>query len=59
MGMALDSLDVSEGGTYVSLTPFHIGDARSDGGHDIHNLTSEKWSIHKKQTVVSYDQTIL
>ena len=36
--MALDSLDVSGGGTYVSLTPFHIdiGEAGSNGGHDIH-----------------------
>ena len=25
------SLDVSGGGTYLSLTPFHIGEARLDG----------------------------
>ena len=35
--MALDSLDVSGGGTYVSLTPFHIGEAGSDGGQTNNN----------------------
>ena len=37
MGVALVSLDVSGGGTYVSLTPFHIGEAGSDGGQTNNN----------------------
>ena len=35
--MALDSLDVSGGGIYVSLTPFHIGEAGSDGDQTNNN----------------------
>ena len=35
--MVLDSLDVSGGGTYVSLTPFYIGEAGSDGAQTNNN----------------------
>ena len=40
MGVALVSLDVSGGGTYISLTPFHLGEAGSNGDQTNNNKVS-------------------
>ena len=45
MGVALVSLDVSGSGTYVSLTPFHIGEAGSDGGQANNNNSNNNNTV--------------
>ena len=50
--MALDSLDVSGGGTCVSLTPFHIGEAGPDGGQTNNNNNNLGISSGRKVNVL-------
>ena len=52
MGVALVSLDVSGGGTYVSLTPFHIGEAGSDGGQTNNNNNIVIQLYYRRRAVI-------
>ena len=47
MGVASVSLDVSGGGTYASLIPFHIGEAGPDEGQTNKNNNNNKAQTRK------------